>query len=184
MSNLDPILRRRSNKSALRPGTESVALAVGMQVALELWDKNRRKWLAQLEALRNEFRILAAKRALELPDRNHRRKADRLPTTSNIAFLGLDRQALFVALDQAGIACSTGSACASGSSEPSPVHIAMGCRPGRNFERAPLQLRCSNDTCRGRRIESSASSESATTCEAENKAENRFPWLPFGPQIG
>ena len=56
--------------------------------------------------------------------------AERLPNTSNIAFVGLDRQALFIALDQAGVACSTGSACASGSSEPSPVHIAMGCEPG------------------------------------------------------
>ena len=52
--------------------------------------------------------------------------APRLPNTSNIAFVGLDRQALFIALDQAGVACSTGSACASGSSEPSPAHLAMG----------------------------------------------------------
>jgi cysteine desulfurase len=52
--------------------------------------------------------------------------APRLPHTSNIAFVGLDRQALFIALDQTGIACSTGSACASGSSEPSPAHLAMG----------------------------------------------------------
>jgi cysteine desulfurase len=50
-----------------------------------------------------------------------------LPHTSQIAFVGLDRQALFIALDQAGVACSTGSACASGSSEPSPSLIAMGC---------------------------------------------------------
>jgi cysteine desulfurase len=56
-------------------------------------------------------------------------KAERLPHVSNIAFLGLDRQQLFLALDQAGVACSTGSACASGSSEPSPVHVAMGCDP-------------------------------------------------------
>jgi cysteine desulfurase len=41
--------------------------------------------------------------------------------------VGLDRQALFLALDQAGVACSSGSACASGSSEPSPVLIAMDC---------------------------------------------------------
>ena len=39
---------------------------------------------------------------------------------------GVDRQALVMALDLAGVACSTGSACASGSSEPSPVLVAMG----------------------------------------------------------
>ncbi len=53
--------------------------------------------------------------------------APRLPHTSNLAFLGLDRQALAMALDLAGVACSTGSACASGSSEPSHVLLAMGC---------------------------------------------------------
>ena len=52
--------------------------------------------------------------------------APRLPHTSNIAFVGLDRQALMMALDLAGVACSTGSACASGSSEPSPALVAMG----------------------------------------------------------
>jgi cysteine desulfurase len=57
-------------------------------------------------------------------------KAKRLPHVSNIAFVGLDRQQLFLALDQAGIACSPGSACASGSSVPSPVHLAMGLQPG------------------------------------------------------
>jgi cysteine desulfurase len=53
--------------------------------------------------------------------------AERLPNTSNVALLGLDRQQLLMALDLAGVACSTGSACASGSSEPSRVLAAMGC---------------------------------------------------------
>ena len=52
--------------------------------------------------------------------------APRLPHTSCLAFPGLDRQALLMALDLGGLACSTGSACASGSSEPSPVLLAMG----------------------------------------------------------
>jgi cysteine desulfurase len=51
--------------------------------------------------------------------------ASRLPHTSNVAFPGRDRQALMMALDLAGICCSTGSACASGSSEPSPTLLAM-----------------------------------------------------------
>jgi cysteine desulfurase len=49
-----------------------------------------------------------------------------LPNTSCVAFPGLNRQALVMALDFAGVACSTGSACASGSSEPSPTLVAMG----------------------------------------------------------
>ena len=52
-------------------------------------------------------------------------QVDRLPHTTNVGFPGLDRQALLMALDMAGIACSAGSACASGSSEPSPVLLAM-----------------------------------------------------------
>jgi cysteine desulfurase len=123
---LSPLLHGGVQQSGIRPGTESVPLAVGMRIALELWDKNRREWLSQLESLRNDFESsLQIGGQIEILGK----QTDRLPTTSNIAFLGLDRQALFVALDQADIACSTGSACASGSSEPSPVHIAMGCNP-------------------------------------------------------
>jgi cysteine desulfurase len=53
--------------------------------------------------------------------------APRLPHTSNLAFPGLERQAILMALDLAGIACSTGAACASGSTDPSPTLAAMGC---------------------------------------------------------
>ncbi len=53
-------------------------------------------------------------------------EANRLPNTSNIAFPGMDGEALLVALDLAGIACSLGSTCASGSTEPAPSLVAMG----------------------------------------------------------
>lgn len=124
---LFPLLHGGVQQSGIRPGTESVPLAVGMRAALELWDKNRREWLARLQALRTEFE--SSLKRLDSKLQIIGEESDRLPTTSNIALIGLDRQALFVALDQAGIACSTGSTCASGSSEPSPVHIAMGCNP-------------------------------------------------------
>jgi len=52
--------------------------------------------------------------------------SERLPHTLSLAFPGVDRQALQLALDLEGIACSTGSACASGSSQPSHVLQAMG----------------------------------------------------------
>src|SRR5206468_1439602 len=57
----------------------------------------------------------------------HAAEAQRLPHTSCVALPGLNRQALVMALDLAGVACSTGSACASGSSDPSPTLVAMGC---------------------------------------------------------
>ena len=124
---LTPVLRGGVQQSGLRPGTESVALVRGMMTALELWERNRRAWVAHIEGLRDEFEstLKGSGQPIEIIGA----RAQRLPTTSNVAFLGLDRQALFVALDQAGIACSTGSACASGSSQPSPVHLAMGLSP-------------------------------------------------------
>jgi cysteine desulfurase len=95
--------------------------------ALELWHAERDARATRLQQLRDRFETLIRHgwpSAVVIG-----RDAPRLPHTSNIAFVGLDRQALFIALDLAGVACSTGSACASGSSEPSPAHLAMGCPP-------------------------------------------------------
>lgn len=122
-SELTPQLFGGFQQAGLRPGTESVALAIGMRVALELWHTDHHNRLQRLGSLRDRFERQICS---ELPYAQVvAADAPRLPHTSNIAFVGLDRQALFVALDMAGIACSTGSACASGSSEPSPVLLAM-----------------------------------------------------------
>ncbi|MGW8256468.1 MAG: cysteine desulfurase family protein, partial [Thermoguttaceae bacterium] len=108
----------------IRPGTESVALVVGMLTALELWHKEQETHYQKLNALRERFET-ALKCALpQIVIHGH--AAARLPQTSNIAFPGLDGQVLMMALDMAGVACSIGSACASGSSELSPTLRAMG----------------------------------------------------------
>lgn len=111
-------------QGALRPGTENVALVVGMLAALESFSRSQSERTARLTALRERFeqQLLAACDGLAI----HGATATRLPHTSNVAFVGRNRQALLLALDTAGVACSTGSACASGSSEPSPVLLAMG----------------------------------------------------------
>jgi cysteine desulfurase len=111
-------------QEGLRPGTESVPLAVGMRTALEVWQRDREAEAGRLSVLRDQFEAMIT---AEIPTAVViGAGSPRLPHTSNIAFVGLDRQAFFLALDLAGIACSTGSACASGSSQPSPVLLGMG----------------------------------------------------------
>jgi cysteine desulfurase len=122
---ITPLLHGGFQQAGLRPGTESVALVAGFCQALESWHRERQDRAIKLAALRDR---LEAAIVQGYPDAVIVGKgAPRLPHTSNIAFVGLDRQALQMALDLAGVACSTGSACASGSSDPSPVLLAMGC---------------------------------------------------------
>lgn len=122
---LTPILRGGFQQAGLRPGTEPVALAVGMQTALEHWGRARQAIAAHLTSLRDAFEqaILTGWPSAVV----NGAAGPRLPHTSNVAFPGFSRQALMMALDLAGVACSTGSACASGSAEPSPTLLAMGC---------------------------------------------------------
>jgi len=114
-----------SQQMGLRPGTESVPLAVGMCRALEIWHQNRDAHARRLGDLRDRFeaRLRDHMPSIVIHGSDQRR----VPHTSNVSFPGLDRQALLMALDLAGVACSTGSACSSGASEPSVVLSAMQC---------------------------------------------------------
>jgi cysteine desulfurase len=121
---LQPLLFGGHQQDGLRPGTESVALAVGMRTALELWHQEHEAHARRLTALCERFeRGLKAGFAGLLVNGSG---AERLPHTSSIAFPGLDAQVLLMALDTAGVACSVGSACSSGSTELSPTLRAMG----------------------------------------------------------
>ncbi len=120
---IDPILFGGFQQASERPGTESVALAVGMHRALQLWQRDGDERTNHLRQLRDTLEQTLRHAFPDLVINGE--AASRLPHTSNIAFPGLDRQALVMALDMVEIACSTGSACASGSSEPSPVLLAM-----------------------------------------------------------
>ncbi|WP_425616354.1 cysteine desulfurase family protein [Anatilimnocola sp. NA78] len=121
---LQPQMFGGFQQGSLRPGTESVALAVGFLRALQLWQHEAAGRTERMRQLRDQ---LSASLQAELPTSvivGH--DSPRTPHTLCIAFPALDRQALVMALDFAGVACSTGSACASGSSEPSPTLVAMG----------------------------------------------------------
>jgi cysteine desulfurase len=125
---LSPLMLGGFQQEGLRGGTESVALAVGLQAALAAWEAEGTARAERMQSLRDR---LEANLRAACPDEIAiiGEDAPRLPNTSCISFLGCDRQALVMALDLAGVACSTGSACASGSSQPSPVLQAMGCEP-------------------------------------------------------
>lgn len=121
---LHPLFHGGLQQLAMRPGTESVALAVGMQVALNLCKQGAPSHEESVLGLRNLFEKMLQEKLPWISITSQ--GSPRLPHVSNIAFPGLNRQALMMALDLAGVACSTGSACASGSTDPSPVLQAMG----------------------------------------------------------
>lgn len=120
---IEPLMFGGHQQSGLRPGTESVALAVGMATALELAHQRQEESVRRLTALRDRFE--QSLRAAMPEIMVHGRQAARLPQTTNVAFPGLDGEVLRMALDLAGVACSVGAACSSGSTELSPTLRAM-----------------------------------------------------------
>jgi cysteine desulfurase len=124
---LRPLFYGGHQQHGRRPGTEPVPLAVGMAVALEHRVKNmdaNRTVLAGLRArLWERLNAVASPVVLNGPEVG---SPDALPTTLNVSFPGCRADVLLMALDLAGVACSTGSACSSGSLLPSPVLRAMG----------------------------------------------------------
>jgi cysteine desulfurase len=121
---LAPIVTGGPQERGLRGGTEHVAAIVGLGVAAERAGARMAQEMTQVAALRDRLErgIVAS-----IPDvRVNGAAGARLPTTTNVSFKGVDGQSLIVALDLRGVAASTGSACSSGSLEPSHVLLAMG----------------------------------------------------------
>ena len=107
-----------------RSGTENVAGIVGMAKALEIAVAEMPTEIPRLQALRDELinGVLA-----QIPDsRLNGHPTQRLPHNANFSFLGVEGEALLLQLDLHGIAASSGSACTSGSLEPSHVLLALG----------------------------------------------------------
>jgi cysteine desulfurase len=122
--NLAPQAWGGHQESERRPGTEAVPLIAGMVRALELFHADVDERMARQTRLRD--RLEQGLRQGCPPVVLNGSRTHRLPNTLNVGFPGLDGEALLVALDLAGVACSLGSACASGSAEPAPVLVAMG----------------------------------------------------------
>lgn len=107
-----------------RGGTESVPLVIGFGKASELALSRLNVQTTRLRELRDEFEKGVSDTIPEIVFNGN--KLNRLPNISNISFRQIEGEALLINLDMQGIAVSTGSACSSGSLEPSPVIRALG----------------------------------------------------------
>lgn len=120
---LKPVMHGGAQERGLRGGTENVVAIVGFGVAAELalQELEQRAALSLALRLQLEAGLKKISGVAIFGD-----GVERLPNTLQFALAGYDGEALLMQLDRKGIAVSSGSACASGSGEPSHVLIAMG----------------------------------------------------------
>lgn len=107
-----------------RAGTENVPGIVGLGVAIEKAIKGLSENSARISSIRDHLldRILS-----DIPNtRLNGHRTERLPGNINVSFEFIEGESLLLLLDHAGISASTGSACSSGSLEPSHVLLAIG----------------------------------------------------------
>ncbi len=124
---LEPLIYGGGQERGRRSGTENVAGAVGIAKAFELATNLRAEESRRLSALRDELihRILETIPGAKINGDSKRR----LPNNISLIIPGAEGEAMVLYLDQAGIQASTGSACTTGSLEPSHVLLAIGRTP-------------------------------------------------------
>ncbi len=123
---VEPLMGGGSQERGMRPGTQNVPAIVGMGVAVELAEARRAEHRARLMGLRDELEALLRGVA---GVRVNGAEAPRGAKHVNVTVEGVDGETLLMALDDAGVEVSAGSACAAGSLEPSHVLLALGLPP-------------------------------------------------------
>jgi len=121
---LKQLLYGGHHQRGMRPGTENVAGIVGLGKAAEMARISLENDARRLSALRDQLEHGLVNRIPH--SRINGGRAPRTPNTANLAFPGVEGEALLIALDLKGLACSTGAACSSGAVEPSHVLTAIG----------------------------------------------------------
>lgn len=122
---LENLVHGGGQEKGRRAGTENVPLIVGMGKAAELAMAEMESERQRLSALRDRL-IAGLREAIPYARLNGPEGMGRLPNNVNMSFVGVEGETLLLDLDLAGIAASTGSACASASLDPSHVLMAMG----------------------------------------------------------
>ena len=119
-----PYLLGGGQERERRSGTENIPGIVGLSVALEAANARREETWRHCAALRD--RIVAQVLERVPGSRLNGHPTQRLPNNANFSFPGVEGEPILLGLDMAGIAASSGSACSSGSLEPSHVLLALG----------------------------------------------------------
>jgi len=124
---LAAVLHGGHQERGRRGGTENVVGIAAMGKAFSLLRQHMAEEVAEVRRLRDAFEGALFSRIPELVLNGH--PTERLPNTVNLSFRYVEGEALLLNLDMLGIACSSGSACTSGSLEASPILLAMGADP-------------------------------------------------------
>ncbi len=124
---IEPILFGGHHERGMRPGTENVPGIAAFAAALRLATEELEETRCRLRKLRDRLWTGISER-IDLVRRNGSPERT-LPNILNVSFDGIEGESLLLNLDLLGIAVSTGSACTSGSTEPSHVLLAMGIPP-------------------------------------------------------
>ena len=124
---LTPFMTGGSHERKRRAGTENVPAVVGLGAAARLALTRLPEMAARVAGLRDHLERQIREKIPGV--RINGTAQARLPNITNLSFEGLEGESMVIAMDLEGVAISTGSACASGSLEPSHVLIAMGLRP-------------------------------------------------------
>ena len=134
---ITPLIHGGGQEFRMRGGTENPALIVGFAKALELTLKDGRKEAARLGKLRDEL----LDELLKIPGITlNGSREKRAENNINVHIPGHSGETLVMRLDMEGLAASSGSACSSGKTEPSPVLLALGQTPKKAGESLRLTL--------------------------------------------
>ena len=145
---IPPLIEGGAQERGERAGTENLAGIVGMVTALEEACDGLTDRATHIAAMRGEFarHVLAEVPGVHLTGDPSTDPARRLPSIVSFACEHVDGELLVVLLDRAGVAAATGSACSTGSPDPSHVLLALGLEPA--LAKGALRLSLADDITR------------------------------------
>ncbi|MEE1650028.1 cysteine desulfurase family protein [Brachybacterium sp. J144] len=154
---VEPLVHGGGQENGRRSGTENVAFAVALAVALELAEAERVDRVARITPLRDALLegVLAAGAVLTGP------RAPRHPGHLSFCVPGRSGESVLLDLERHGVIASSGSACAAGSDEPSPVLLALGLP--RELAQSAVRLTLGGDVT-AEQIEQAGEAVSAVLC--------------------